>query len=934
MKTKLSKSLFLFSVLFITFSLPFFAQNVGIGTTTPQGELHVTRPYQWQGVIFTGSGLDDINVNHDSYTGTTERTYTVKVSNAGPDPNWFDWTDDGTNWTTNVPMSTTAIALSHGISIYWDATSGHTWNEQWSFTIGPDFPNGLIVKNASVGVGTDSPHASAKLEIVSTDKGVLIPRTDTATVNSAGTPATGLLIYQSSNNKFYYNNGTKWVEISAGIWKKTGSKVHLTSDSDNVGIGTSNPLSKLSVEGDGNSDYTFSAYSDGMFGRAVYGIASNSTYGASAYGGYFEAAGSEGTAVYGLASSTGDYPAIGGDFNSLSNYGTGVSGSASGTAGIGVRGSASHTGDVSNYGGDFSSAGNTGRGVYGSASGSSASGVYGFASHATGVNYGVYGYTASPSGYGGFFAGIGRGAYGRASGETGRGVYGFASHATGVNYGVRGQTNSPSGYGGYFSGEGTGVYGKASGSAGKGVYGMASENTGYGIYGYSSHPTGVNYGVYGKTESPDGYAGYFDGKVEITGKIKIGDDSSTPQAGSIRWNDSKEDFEGYTGTKWISLTKANGNNWGNMYSSTSHPDNKLFASDGASNDKFGKSVSIDGDYAIIGAFYDDDNGNESGSAYIFYKSGTSWIQQAKLTASDGATDDNFGCSVSISGDYVIVGADHDNDNGTNSGSSYIYHRSGTNWTQQAKLTASEGSEYDYFGCSVSIFGDYAIIGAFLNVNGSSYIYHRLGTSWTQQAKLTASDGAAYDDFGCSVSIYGDYVVIGASGNDDDGAQSGSAYIFHRSGVSWTQQEKITANDGAENDDFGCSVSISGDYVIIGAYGDNSAYIFHRLGTNWSQQYKLLASDGLDDEFGSSVSISGDYVIVGAHFDFYHGDFSGSAYIFIRSGESWGRQIKLTASDGAENDEFGKSVCIDGDNIIIGSILNDDNGSAYIVNKKD
>jgi len=184
---------------------------------------------------------------------------------------------------------------------------------------------------------------------------------------------------------------------------------------------------------------------------------------------------------------------------------------------------------------------------------------------------------------------------------------------------------------------------------------------------------------------------------------------------------------------------------------------KLTASDGASYDHFAYLVSLDGDYAVIGAYWDDDNGYNSGSAYIFHKSGTIWTEQAKITASDGASEDFFGISVSISGDYAVIGAYHDDDNGSNSGSVYIFYRNGTTWTQQAKLIASNGSYEDYFGISVSISGDYAVIGSYRdddngNNSGSAYIFYKSGTTWTQQAKLTAYDGSAEDYFGISVSI--------------------------------------------------------------------------------------------------------------------------------------------------------------------------------------
>ena len=374
---------------------------------------------------------------------------------------------------------------------------------------------------------------------------------------------------------------------------------------------------------------------------------------------------------------------------------------------------------------------------------------------------------------------------------------------------------------------------------------------------------------------------------------------------------------------------------------------KLTASDGAAEERFGDSVSISGDYAIVGAPRDDDNGDRSGSAYIFKYNGGSWIQQTKLTASDGEAYDWFGWSVSMSGDYAIVGAPYDDDNGGASGSAYIFKRSGSSWTQQAKLTASDGATGDVFGLSVSISRDYAVVGAHLDGDnstdsGSAYIFKRVGTIWSEQAKLTASDGAAEDWFGCSVSISGDYAIVGAVWDDDNGYHSGSAYIFKRSGSSWTQQAKLTAPDGAAEDLFATAVSISGDYAIVGAsYDDDnginsgSAYIFKRNGTSWLEQAKLIPPDSIDSSyhFGNSVSISGDYAIIGARYGYKyvselnHARDGGSAYIFKRSGASWIQEAKLRASDGASHDYFGSSVSISGDYAIVGAPYDDDNGSA-------
>jgi hypothetical protein len=307
---------------------------------------------------------------------------------------------------------------------------------------------------------------------------------------------------------------------------------------------------------------------------------------------------------------------------------------------------------------------------------------------------------------------------------------------------------------------------------------------------------------------------------------------------------------------------------------------KLFASDGGTFDFLGTTMGMSGDTVIIGSYGDDVNGNDNqGSAYIFVRSGATWTQQAKLIASDGTAGDQFGTSVAISGNTVIIGAPADTNGSAQSlGSVYIYVRLGTTWTQQRKFTGTNGLSRQYFGQSVAISDDTAIVSALYdNVTtnggqGAAYVYVRSGTTWTQQAKLVASDGALNDYFGISLAISGNTVVVGANG-DDIGTitDQGSAYVFNRSGTTWTQQQKLTALDGSNEDKFGYSVGISDNKIIVGAYWDDvgnnpnqgTVYIFNRLETNWTQQRVRVADGGAYDNFGQSVAVSGTKIIVGA-----------------------------------------------------------------------
>ena len=199
------------------------------------------------------------------------------------------------------------------------------------------------------------------------------------------------------------------------------------------------------------------------------------------------------------------------------------------------------------------------------------------------------------------------------------------------------------------------------------------------------------------------------------------------------------------------------------------------------------------------------------------------ITEFKLLASDGTAEDAFGVSVSISGDVALVGAENDDDKGTDSGSAYVFRWNGSSWVQEQKLLASDGAADDEFGVSVSISGDVALVGAEGNDDdgsdsGSAYVFRWNGSSWVEEQKLLASDGATDDFFGNSVSISGDVALVGASGNDDNGLFSGSAYVFRWNGSSWVEEQKLVASDGAENDALGFSVSISGGVALVGAPG--------------------------------------------------------------------------------------------------------------------
>ncbi|MFW6332227.1 MAG: C1 family peptidase [Thermodesulfobacteriota bacterium] len=368
---------------------------------------------------------------------------------------------------------------------------------------------------------------------------------------------------------------------------------------------------------------------------------------------------------------------------------------------------------------------------------------------------------------------------------------------------------------------------------------------------------------------------------------------------------------------------------------------KIDASDGASGDRFGRAVAVSGSYAVIGACLADAAGKNSGAAYMFRQTGGGWSQTAKLIPRDALPHDYFGSSVAVSGSTALIGAMNRFEGKFGKGAVYLFQNIDSGWTQQGKWTPSDGAGNDNFGCSVAVSGEYALVGAFRHSArgtdaGAAYIFRNSGGSWYQQAKLTASDATAGDNFGRSVAIDGDYAVVGAIHENTRGTGAGAAYIFRNSGGNWTQHSKLLAADGSAHDFFGFSVSINGDYAVIGASGVGkgmgAAYVFQNTGGTWTQQAKLTAGDGMaGDFFGRSVSVSGDYLVAGADAGSASGGKTGVAYLFRKTSSGWLRESKILAGDGSSSDRFGWAAAISspapGDYVaLIGSPGDDDRGN--------
>ncbi|MEE8156235.1 MAG: FG-GAP repeat protein [Phycisphaerales bacterium] len=379
-------------------------------------------------------------------------------------------------------------------------------------------------------------------------------------------------------------------------------------------------------------------------------------------------------------------------------------------------------------------------------------------------------------------------------------------------------------------------------------------------------------------------------------------------------------------------------------------DARLTASDGGVFQSFGFAVGVSGDTALIGAQWDNDLGTQSGSAYVFRREAGGWVETQKLLASDGETGNRFGSAVAIEADVAVIGAfGHFHSDESGSGSAYVFRYDGSVWTEEQELLASDGAVPDNFGGSVSISGDVAVIGAsFDDDNGSnagaaySFRFDPDTSQWVEEQKLLASDGTEGDFFGTAVAVFGEVAIVGAGGHDDAAESAGAAYVFRYDVQTsrWVEEQKLLASDGTELDRFGDSVSIRGDVALLGARLDvsGSAYVFRfdrrgAPGAQWVQEQKLVASDRTGaDQFGKSVAIDGETAVVGAWSSDAGGPSSGAAYIyrFDSDASEWIEQAQVLPEPNAWTNFFGYSVALDGETAVIGAIGEDQQaGAAYV-----
>ncbi len=392
----------------------------------------------------------------------------------------------------------------------------------------------------------------------------------------------------------------------------------------------------------------------------------------------------------------------------------------------------------------------------------------------------------------------------------------------------------------------------------------------------------------------------------------------------------------------------------------------LKASNTGAHDRFGSSIALSGDTLAVGALWEDgavtdgdvdqssDSAPRSGAVYVFVRSDGVWSQQAYLKASNADAHDQFGVSVALSGDTLVVGAwledsaakgvngDQTSNTSSGSGAVYVFTRSGEAWSQQAYVKASNTGAHDFFGCSVALSGDTLAVGAYgedgcgtgvngdQNLNGcghvgAAYVFTRSGVEWTQQAYLKASNLHAAARFGASVALSGDTLAVSAPG-DSSGAtgvnaeqfsnsalESGAVYVFTRSVGTWSQQAYVKASNTDEDDWFGSSVALSGDTLVVGAPGEDSA----ATGVNGDQgncvpvaltgDTRAVVAPG---EASTAINVNVDPI----------SDCTpnvGAVYVFTRSGCVWSQEAYLKASN--ESSQFGCSVALSGDALAVGAV---------------
>lgn len=372
----------------------------------------------------------------------------------------------------------------------------------------------------------------------------------------------------------------------------------------------------------------------------------------------------------------------------------------------------------------------------------------------------------------------------------------------------------------------------------------------------------------------------------------------------------------------------------------------LTAGDAAPNARFGYSVAIDGERALVGADTDDERGAEAGAAYLFEFDGERWRQVAKLTADDAGPGDRFGDVVALDEGYAVVGARRSDSRGSETGAVYVFAEEGGRWRQIQKLVPDDGEANDRFGRGIAVEGDRALVGARRNDAGgkdagAAYVFERYGDRWVQTQKLTAGDADPDDRFGRVVALDASRALVGTRLDDERAPDAGAVYVFETVGGRWRQTQKLVAEDGDSGDNFGDAVSLGGDQLLVGASRDDESaedggavYSFAFDAGEWRPAQKLAPADPAPGtRFGSAVAHQRQVAVVGAQHDSERARDAGAVFVFQRDENRWRQHQKLTATDPSPDGRFGSAVALDGDRILVGAVSDDaavTNGGAVYV----
>lgn len=351
-------------------------------------------------------------------------------------------------------------------------------------------------------------------------------------------------------------------------------------------------------------------------------------------------------------------------------------------------------------------------------------------------------------------------------------------------------------------------------------------------------------------------------------------------------------------------------------------DARITPGSGQRDDRFGHSVAASDGVVLVGAPDDDSSPRQDkakGAAYFFESVGGAWMR-TRLTANHRENYARFGSSVALFGDTAFIGARNASVNGVRAGSAYVLERINGAWIEATQLAANDGTDGDYFGVSAALSGDTAVFGAdheddLGRESGSAYVFERIDGAWVQVAKLLAEDGAAEDQFGWSVAVSGDAIIVGAPYDEDYGFATGSAHVFEKVAGAWVQTAKLLAADATSGDRFGQSVAMHGNAALVGAWGNNSAYLFEKVDGIWAQTTTLKPHGGQPARFGYSVALTGDTAAVTAMNE-CGAPLPSAVYVYEKIGGVWGQTAKRTASS---RDGFGAAVALSGDTIVVGAL---------------